>query len=336
MSDIFSGIGQVAGAAISANAMENATKMQVDALQRQKDFVFKQLDPSIVGPQATQADVERAKNQLALQAQIDPALLAQRYASEGAITKGAAELGAGSPSAQVAEAATREAVAGVPGEDKAKKALVDAALKELSLGATLPPDVQNEIMQAGLEKTGQVQGTAGATGVGGQVLRTLLGSAGINLQMQRQQQAANLTNAAQDLQTKRQNILQNLFPNLQASQLKNLQAQQGVLQQSNAMAPVAGLGGSDVANLWLARVGATNQLAQTQANAAAQGAAAQGQIWGNTVANAAPYVGNQLPTTSGAYNWAKGLFSSGSPNLGNGAYGASQVGGGDVPGGAVF
>jgi hypothetical protein len=311
MSDIFSGIGQVAGAAITANAMENATKMQIDALQRQKDFVFKQLDPNVVGPQATQADVDRAKNQLALQAQIDPALLAQRYASQEAIGKAASELGAGSPSDLVAKQAAKEAVAGVPGEEQAKKAIVDAAHKELSMGATLPPDVQAEIVKAGLEKTGQVQGTAGAQGVGGQILRTVLGTAGINLQHQRQQQAAALTSTAADLQTKRQNILQSLFPNLQAAQLKTLGAQQSVLQQSNAMVPQAGLGGTDVANLWLARVGATNQLAQSQANAAAAGAQAQGQIWGNTVANVAPYVGNQLPTTSSAYNWAKGIVSPG-------------------------
>jgi hypothetical protein len=59
-----------------------------------------------------------------------------------------------------------------------------------------------------------------------------------------------------------------------------------------------------VANLWLARVGATNQLAQSAANAAAAGGAAQGQIWGSTLANVAPYAGG---AASGALDWAKGL-----------------------------
>lgn len=306
MSDIFGAVGQVAGAAISASAQKEATQMQIDALNRQKDFVFEQLDPNVIGPIATQADVDRAKNQLSLQAQIDPALLAQRYASENAIGQTASELGTGSPSDQISQLAVSEAKAGMPGGKEAQKALIDAALNELSLGATLPPDVQAEIMKAGLEKTGQVQGTAGAQGVGGQVLRTLLGTAGINLKQQRQQNAANLTKTAADLEQSRAGILGSLFPNLQNQQLNTLKGQQSVLQQSNALVPQAGIGGSDVANLWLARVGATNQLAQSSANAAAAGGAAQGQIWGNTVANVAPYAGGAL---SGAYNWAKGLVS---------------------------
>lgn len=307
MSDIFSGAGQIAGAAISASAMKNATDMQIKALERQRDFVFKNLDPELLGPKATAADVERFKNQLALQSQLDPELLAQRYAAEKAISEGAGKLGTGG-SAAVAAEATKEALSGGEQAKQAKQALIDAALGELSAGAKLPPDVQAELVQAGLEKTGQATGTANASGIGGQVLRTLLGTAGLQLKQQRQQNASNLLKTAQDLEQSRQSLLGNLFPNLSNLDLNNLRAQQSVLQQSNAMAPAAGLGGSDVTNLWLARVGAANQLAQSQANAAAEGARAQGQIWGNTVANVAPYIGNQLPTTSTAYNWAKGLF----------------------------
>lgn len=312
MSDIFGAVGQVAGAAIQASALKDATQMQIDALNQQKKFVYDQLEPGTIQAQARSADIERAKNQLALQSQIDPALLAQRYASEGAIAKTAADIASGGqPADVVAATAAKEAVKGVPGEEDAKKALIDAALKELSAGATLPPDVQAQLMQAGLQKTGQVTGTANASGVGGQVLQTLLGTAGINLKFQREQQAANLAKSAQDLESSRQQILTNLFPNLQNQQLKSLQAQQNVLQQSNAMAPSVGLGGTDISNLWLARVGATNQLAQTAANAAASGAAAQGQIWGNAVANTAPYVAPLLPSSSSAYDWAKGLVTGG-------------------------
>lgn len=308
MSDIFSGVGQVAGAAISASAMKKATQMQIDALQKQRDFVFSQLDPALLGPKATAADVDRLKNQLALQAEIDPELLAQRYAAERAITQQAAQLGAGG-AADVAAAATKEALAGGEQNAEAKKALIDAALGELRAGATLPPDVQAELVQAGLQKTGQVQGIANTSGVGGQVLSTILGIAGINLKAQRQERAANLLKSAQDLENSRQTLLTNLFPNLSSMQLNNLKGQQSILAQSNAMAPAAGLGGTDIVNLWLSRVGATNQLAQTQANAAAEGARAQGQIWGNTVANVAPYIGAQLPSTSTAANWLGRLFS---------------------------
>ena len=307
MSDIFSGAGQIAGAAISSAAQKEATRMQIDALKQQRDFVFKNLDPALLGPKATAADVERFKNQLALQAQLDPELLAQRYAAEKAITKGAAELGTGGAE-QVAAAATKEALAGADQNAEAKKALIDAALGELRAGATLPPDVQAELVQAGLEKSGQVQGTAGAQGVGGNILRTVLGTAGINLKAQRQERAANLLKSAQELEQSRQALLGNLFPNLSSMKLNELNAQQNVLKLSNAMAPAAGLGGQDVVNLWLSRVGATNQLSQAAANAAAEGARAQGQLWGNTTANVAPYIGAQLPSTSTAANWASRIF----------------------------
>jgi hypothetical protein len=60
-------------------------------------------------------------------------------------------------------------------------------------------------------------------------------------------------------------------------QLQNLGAAQSVLTQSNQMVPEAGLGGSDIANLWLARVGATNQLNQSAADIASRGVIQQGQ-----------------------------------------------------------
>lgn len=331
MSDIFGAVGQVAGAAIQANAMENATKMQIDALNQQKQFVFDQLDPNKIQSQAQIADVNRAQNQLALQAQIDPQLLAQRYASEGAIAKTAADISSGTtPADQVAAASTQEALAGGPANEASKKALVDAALKELSAGATLPPDVQAQLMQAGLSKTGQVTGTANASGVGGQVLQTILGTAGINLKFQREQNASNLAQSAQALESSRQQILGSLFPNLQNQQLKSIATQQNILDQSNKMVPNVGLGGTDITNLWLGRVGATNQLAQTAANAAAAGSAAQGQILGNAVANTAPYASSLAPSTSQAYNWAKGLLSPSSVDLSGGSNasaGAAEFGG---------
>jgi hypothetical protein len=45
------------------------------------------------------------------------------------------------------------------------------------------------------------------------------------------------------------------------------------------MVPQVGLSGSDIANIWMARVGATNQLAQAQADAAARGGMGVAQAW---------------------------------------------------------
>lgn len=302
MGEIFGAVGQIAGAAMQASAIKAATQMQIDALERQRDFVFSQLEPSRVNREALQADINRAQSQLALQGVTDPAALATRYAAEDQILQQVLGLGSG-PADEVAAVAAQEAIAGTPGMQEAKNALVDAALQELRLGATLPPDVQAELVQAGLERSGETVGAAtGSRGTSGQILRQVLGSAGIQLQQQRQQQASAMLDAASNLESRRQSILGTLFPNLSSLQLNTLQGAQSALAQSNSMVPEAGLSGSDVANLWLARVGATNQLAQQAANAGAAGALGQAQAWQTGLGAAIGYGANALPSTRSVWN----------------------------------
>lgn len=303
---LFGAAGSVAGAAISAEATAEATRTQIKALEKQRKFVFDQLDPAKVGAAAEAADVERAKSQLALQAIVDPELLKQRYASQAAISQQLQNITGGSaPSDQIAALAVQEAQAG--GIQQAKTALIDAALKELSLGATLPPDVQAELVQTGLARSGRATGGAGGAGFGGQLLTTILGGAGVALQKQRQDQAIGLLGQAQNLEQSRAAILGTLFPNLRAGEQAKLGAAQSVFANSAAAVPEAGLGGSDVANLWLARVGATNQLAQRAADAAARGGYAQAQILQSGIGQATQYVAPVLPTSTTAYNWLKNI-----------------------------
>lgn len=297
MGEIFTAAGSIASAAMQASAIRDATEMQIDALERQRDFVFSQLQPGRVNREALGADISRAKQRLALQGVIDPASLETRYAAEDQILRQVLGLESG-PAQDVAAVAAQEAIAGTPGMDRAKNALVDAALRELELGATLPPDVQAELVQAGLERSGEVVGgSTGGRGTSGQLLRQIIGSAGLQLQADRQQRAAALTDAASNLESRRQAILGTLFPNLSTVQLNTLKGAQGALEQSNAMLPEAGLGGSDIANIWLARVGATNQLAQQAANAAASGALGQAQAWQSGLGAAIGYGANALPST---------------------------------------
>lgn len=299
MGEIFTAAGSIASASIAANAQKEATQMQIDALNKQREFVYNQLDPSVIGGQAKSADVQRAKDRLALQATVDPELLNQRYASEKSITKQINDLTSGTSNSQkVADQATKEALA--PDDLAAgKQALIDAALKEIQAGATLPPDLQNELVQSGLEKGGRVTGTAGGgAGIGGNILRTMVGDAGLKLRQQRLEQAKGLLGQAANLEQSRAQILGTLFPNLNTVGQNNLKATQGVLQQSNSMVPEAGLGGTDIANIWLARVGATNQLAQSAADAASRGAMAQAQTWNNGLGQAIGYGAKALPSTS--------------------------------------
>src|SRR6185295_14930404 len=98
MGDILGFVGDIGSSAINASASKHVTQMQLDALQKQQQLVYNSLDPNVIGPQATSADVQRAKQQLALQGQIDPALLSTRYAASGGIKSALDQiLSSGSP-----------------------------------------------------------------------------------------------------------------------------------------------------------------------------------------------------------------------------------------------
>lgn len=268
--------------------------MQLAALDKARDYLFSNLDPNVVGASALAADISNAKNRLAEQATLDPDLLASRYETEGRIRKQAGELGLTSKAVQ--DQAVAEALGAPSTATQGKQALIDAALGELSAGATLPPDVQAELVKAGLEKGGMVTGTASGRGTGGRITRELIGSAGLALKQQRQQQAAALLGQAQNLENSRSQILGQLFPSLAQTQLGVLGGEESVLNQSNAIMPNAGLSGSDVANLWLARVGASTSLSKDAANVAARGAQGVAQAWQPAIGAASNFAASSLPT----------------------------------------
>jgi hypothetical protein len=302
MSEIIGAAGSVAAASISANATKQATAAQIKALQRQREFVYNELNPDKVNAAARAADVARVQNQLALQGVVDPQLLANRYAAETAQGKLLSDITGGETNAdKVAAQATQEALAGDPRMLEGKNALIDAALKELHAGATLPPDVQAELVQTGLQKSGKGTGGAGGSGFGGQLLTTLVGERGLALQKERQERAAGLLGQAQNLEQSRASILGSLFPNLQSQELNKFSAADTAFKTSAAAVPEAGLSGESVANIWLARVGATNQLAQASADAAAKGGFAQAQLLNSGIGQAARFGAQALPSTASLF-----------------------------------
>ncbi len=337
-------LGGVASGIIGSKASSDAAKTQTDALAKQRNFVFKNLDPSIIGPQATQADFANAINRLVEQGKLDPALLETRYSSEGSIKDQLAKIG--QDSGTISRQAISEAInptlgkslnaageADLAAPTAGKDQLIAAAMDELKQGATLPPDVQAELVKAGLENSGMVTQTAGGQGTGGQILRTILGTAGLQLKQQREQQAAANLTAAQALDTQRKQtatglltagqnleqsraaILQNLFPSLASTQLANLGGAASTFGVANSALPNAGLSGTDVANLWLARVGATNQLAQSSANITAQNQINQGQILNTTLGGLTRAAGStQLPA---AFKTVSGWFGNTQPASAN-------------------
>src|SRR6266508_2945751 len=200
MSGAIGAVGSVASAYISAQATKKATRMQIDALRRQREWVFNQLDPAKLQEQTLEADTELAKQRLALQAQLDPELRRQRGVAEEELSRQLEQIGK-APSDIVARKAMEEGIAGVGRLSEVQQKLIDAAMGELDAGATLPPDVQNELVRAGLERAGQTTPGAGTRAFGGQILRKVIGQEGIALKAARQARALALTQGAQELES---------------------------------------------------------------------------------------------------------------------------------------
>jgi hypothetical protein len=282
MGELFGMAGQIAAASMSADAAKYAADKQIEALEKQRDFVFKNLEPGTIGAEARAADIDRAKSRLALQGAMDPALLKTRYVAQEKMLQDLEGIGRG-PSEAVAQQAAVEALSGGDVASQIKQRLIDSALDELNAGATLPSDVQAELVRAGLERSGAVSGAATSRGLGGNISREMVGERALALKSERQGKAIALSQAADALEQNRSALLTSLFPALKANQLANLSAEQSALQTSANELPQSALSGESVANIWLARVGATNQLSQAAADAAARGSMGQAQAWNNAI-----------------------------------------------------
>jgi hypothetical protein len=256
--------------------------MQINAAEKQKQFVFENLNPDKINPLAKEADIDRARSRLALQGSIDPALLAARYAGSEKLLQGIEGIDTGAGDV-VANVAAQEAVQGGDVASQMKQRLIDAAIGEMEAGATLPPDVQAELVKAGLERSGSVSGAATSRGLGGNITREMVGVRALALKDQRQGKAIAMTAAASGLEQSRAQLLSSLFPALKQTQLQNIDAAKTGLAASEAAMPNSGLSGESVANIWLARVGATNKLAQDAADAAAKGTMGAAQAWSGAI-----------------------------------------------------
>jgi len=297
---IISAAGAIVGGAIQSDALKGAAAAQQAAIAKELTNVNVGMDPTLVNDLATKAGQEQAVNQLALQKLVDPSLAATRQVAGADLLTGVKNINdPNSLSNQMAEAAVQNATTGSQGLDQGKSALIDAALSQLKQGATLPPDVEAQMVQAGLQQGGSATGSSTGTGLGGNILRTVLGTAGLNLQMQRQSQAAGLLQQAGVLQQQKQNTLSTLFPSLAATQLQNLSGTGGALNLSNSLVPNTGLSATDTANLWLQRVGAQNALYGGSGTVEAQKKIGQGQAWSQAIGTAASDIGSSVSGMGG-------------------------------------
>lgn len=268
---VIGAIGSIAGALISAEA-------QADALHFQKEQIRKQqarlnaLSSDALNAQATIADIARRANGLLAQEKVDPALAAIRAKGAENVLKEADKTT--TEGDVLASTLYNEIKDSDPRMQALKSQLLSEAKNELDAGASLPPDFQAELVRTGLERGGTAGFRAGS-GAQGNLVRGLIGREGIALKQQRQDQAIKLASTAQDIDNARVNILSGVFPKLKDLQTANMKQAQSVLATGEATVPVVGLGGSDITDIELAKIGAQGALSSKAADVSAAGALAQ-------------------------------------------------------------
>lgn len=248
-----------AGAAVAKGiAAKNAAKKAAGAQNSAYDNVeFVDIDK--LNSDALSADAKRFDEQFKLQEKTDPTVAGLRKEGASNLLQGLHDDANPNGDANaLLKQLTAEGASDSPKREALINQLFDSAQAELNAGATLPPEFQAELVRAGLEKSG----AAGTTGSGAAdaSARTLLGSAGLNLQAQRRSQAEQLLSTADTLKQNRANILAGVLgtnENVLNSKAGRATNAYGI---GAAGVPQAGLTGADVANLSVGNTNLKNQV----------------------------------------------------------------------------
>jgi len=286
-----------AGAVAQKSAADKAAASQKKALKEQNS-AFGQLNPEKVNKLAQDADAERAKGRIALQEEIDPELAKLRTLGKEGLVAAAQD----NRIAKASDLLFRENAVQDPRLAALKDQLINRAQEELAAGATLPPEFQNELVRAGVSRGAATGLAIDQRSIGGPVAQ-VLGSAGLALQRNREQAAANLVGQAQAITDARTNILANIFPKVETVRQQTAAGQFATADQA---LPEFGLGGEQIANLQIARVQAQNALTQKKADIAAQQAISQGQFTSQLIGAGAGAISGGLGAASagGVFNTA--------------------------------
>lgn len=306
-------IGAVAlGAGIySAVARKDAADKAADAQKaaiKKQNKLLNQLDPDALNDLAKRFDKDRVQGRLDLQKEIEPEVAQLRELSKKQLLEAAQQPKSQQQSQQLANTLFNETKV----EDPRIKALKDSILlnaqEDLKAGATLPPEFQAELVRSGLETGGQSGIGFDRNAIGGGTAR-LLGAAGIALEAQRKQQAAQEIATAQELTNSRVNILATVFPRLRDLEISQRNEAVGNLQLSDALLPEYGLSGKDAVNAQIAKVNAKSGLVRQRGQVKANQAVAEGEF----NAGIANSVSSAVSTGAGAY--MGGMGGGGNPGL---------------------
>lgn len=271
--------GAAASAVVQKNAADKAASAQKKGLEQQNSLLKNNMNPDKLNSLAERFDKDRARNRIEFQKEIDPELAALRQKGKEELLAQAELDRTTTDSAKVAKTLFNEVQEGDPRMQALKESLITRAQSELDAGATLPPEYQAELVRAGLTQASQGGIGFDQSTIGGGVAR-VLGAAGIQLQQQRSQQAAELASAAQNITNSRVNILATVFPKLRDLESVNRQDALVNFQVGDNALPQVGLTGQDAVNIQIAKTKAKGALLQKGADIKAQQATDQGAYTG--------------------------------------------------------
>lgn len=295
-----------AGAAFAKNeAAQKAAKAQQHALTGQKKILNEELSYSKVNQQAVAAERQRAKDRIALQEEIDPELAQMRQLGKQKLLEQAKLPGASQQSVQVANQLFGEFNKPDQGLEKLKDQIISRAQQDLSRGATLPPEYQAELVRAGISAGSQAGLKTVQSTIGGKVAQAL-GSAGINLEQQRTQEAAGLAGTANNLVQSRARLLESIFPTISTSEASQRQIAASTFGIGEQTLPQAGLTGQEAANLQINKGNTLMKIRGKRGAIAAQSALAQGEANAAYIKAGAGFASSAL----GAYGGGGGSYSS--------------------------
>jgi hypothetical protein len=219
---------------------------------------------------ATTTDKENLANRLASQREVDPAMAALRAKGASGLLAGLEADRAGGASADALASASADEAS--KGQDTSGliSQLIEQARQDLAAGATLPPELQGELVRSGLESaTSDSLGSTGQ-GVAGTRIRTLLGGAGLALRQQRQQSAQQAVSTADALKSSRQQRLAQIVGLDQNIRQGNASRAGAATAAGQSVLPGGGIEGGDAANLFVDNTNFRNQVKLALANLGGQ------------------------------------------------------------------
>lgn len=273
------------GAYSKGQAAKKAANMRMAALDQ-----VKELDIPGIQTAAQKADEARFAGSLELQKKVDPAAAEARAKGlEGLVANISGTEDAQSKTALEKALETQNLTADQTAA--LKQALLENAKTALAQGASLPPEFQAELVRTGLEQSGTAGLTPDRQGASGQTLRKLVGSAGLQLQEQRRQQAIGTVAAVDQSNLNQASILSNLAQSFQGLINSRASRAAGAASVGQSLLPAFGLTGGDVSNLMVANTNLKNNVTLAKGDTLAQKALASGAMKAELVGAAASAVG---------------------------------------------